>query len=110
MRPRLLSEIKSDLTLGWARTQGADPACRECLPVPHEASCMLNRRIKIGLSGAVSGALSFPRRHWPSRPLCPCICKDSVDTTACFRVLEVFTEEEEDLDSVGTLNASTCRA
>lgn len=58
VRPRLPSEIKSDLTLGWAHTRESDPACYECLPVPHETLCVLNCPVKIGLSGAVSGALS----------------------------------------------------
>lgn len=63
MRPQLPSEIKSNLTLGWVHTQGADPACYECLPVPHETPCVSNCPVKIGLSGAVTGALSFQCVH-----------------------------------------------
>lgn len=38
--PCLPSEIKSNLTLGWAHTLGADPACYECWPLPHETLCV----------------------------------------------------------------------
>lgn len=48
--PQLPSEVKSDLTLGWAHTQAADPACYECLP--HETLCVLNSPVKIGLYDA----------------------------------------------------------